>query len=398
MGPGPGCRATHDPPSTARYLWAMRIGVFTGAAIDRDAGAGPAALAQAIADLGVEAVLVGPARGAALQTDGRRALRALERNGPDAIAPTTTGARHLAISGTAWTWSADAAVRRVIGQGGIDLAVLVEVDGSELGRVVTDAAPSAERIGIAAPAKAAKDLIALAGDHARRPTPLALPDPILADFHLHTYHSPDCSTTVEELVARAGELGLGALAVTDHDTVAGGYATKAHAEAHGAPLHIAVASEVKTRQGEVIGIYLREDVPPGMSFADTVEAIRAQDAFVYVPHPFDAHHAIPPADLLERLAPLIDAFEVANGRLARESYNDEALAFARRVGLPAGAGSDEHVIAGLFTAGLELPAFHDPASLALALGDARVVRNPRSFLALQARKWLRTRRRPPRAE
>mgnify|MGYP003352862355 FL=1 len=106
----------------------------------------------------------------------------------------------------------------------------------------------------------------------------------------------------------------------------------------------------------------------------------------------------PPADLLERLAPLIDAFEVANGRLARESYNDEALAFARRVGLPAGAGSDEHVIAGLFTAGLELPAFHDPASLALALGDARVVRNPRSFLALQARKWLRTRRRPPRAE
>ena len=88
----------------------------------------------------------------------------------------------------------------------------------------------------------------------------------------------------------------------------------------------------------------------------------------------------------------------ANGRLAREPYIETALAFARRLGLPAGAGSDEHVLAGLFTAGLELPAFHDPASLALALGDARVVRNEKSFLALQARKWLRTRRRPPRAE
>jgi predicted metal-dependent phosphoesterase TrpH len=117
-----------------------------------------------------------------------------------------------------------------------------------------------------------------------------------------------------------------------------------------------------------------------------------------VPHPFDAHHAIPPEALLERLAPQLDALEVANGRLAREHYNESALAFARRLGLPEGAGSDEHVIAGLFTAGLELPAFHDPASLALALGDARIVRNQKSFLALQMRKWFRTRRRPPRAE
>ena len=139
-------------------------------------------------------------------------------------------------------------------------------------------------------------------------------------------------------------------------------------------------------------------MPPGLPFADTVEALRDLGAFVYVPHPFDGFHAIPDAALLERLAPLIDALEVTNGRLARESFNDEALAFATRLGLPQGAGSDAHVAAGLFTAGLELPAFHDPASLALALGDARVVRNPRSFLALQARKWLRTRRTPARAE
>jgi predicted metal-dependent phosphoesterase TrpH len=226
-----------------------------------------------------------------------------------------------------------------------------------------------------------------------------LPEPILADFHLHTFHSHDCSTSIDELVERAIGLGIGALCVTDHDSVAGGYAAKAHVEAHGIPLHIAISSEIKTRkQGEVIGMYLTEDVPPGMSFADTVDAIRQQGAFVYVPHPFDAHHAIPPEALLERLAPQLDALEVANGRLAREHYNDSALAFARRLGLPEGAGSDEHVIAGLLTAGLELPAFHDPASLALALGDARIVRNQKSFLALQMRKWFRTRRRPPRAE
>ena len=370
----------------------MRIAVITAAALDRDAGAEAAALADRIAEHGVETLLVGTARSAALQTEGRLTVRALERSGADALAHTAPGARRIAVAGKEWSWAADAAVRRIIGQGGLDLVVIADAEDSPITAVALDAAPSAARTDDAAAA------VALAEDPARRPSPLALPEPIHADFHLHTFHSPDCATAVDDLVAEAERLGIGALCVTDHDSVAGGYAAKAHVEAHGSPVHIAVASEVKSREGEVIGIYLQEDIPPGMSFADTVEAIRAQGAFVYVPHPFDRHHTIPPAPLLERLAPLIDAFEVVNGRLARESYNDEAVAFARRLGLPEAAGSDEHVLAGLFTAGLELPAFHDPASLALALGDARIVRNPKPFLALQVRKWLRTRRRPPRAE
>ena len=379
----------------------MRIALFTSCALDRSGKERDAAvaLADALSDHGIDVLLVGTARGAQEQTAGRQIIRALERSGASALARTGAEARRIAVCGPAWTWSADAAVRRIIGQGGNDLVVLLGDDAAPLARVVLDAAPSTERVGLTAPKKTAKALIALAADPARRPSPLALPEPILADFHLHTFHSHDCSTGVDELADRAVELGIGALCVTDHNSVAGGYAAKAHVEAHGVPLHIAVASEIKTRdEGEVIGIYLTEDVPPGMGFTDTVEAIRAQGAFVYVPHPFDGHHAIPPEPLLERLAPVIDALEVANGRLAREHYNETALAFARRLGLPAGAGSDEHVLAGLFTAGLELPAFHDPASLALALGDARVVRNEKSFLALQARKWFRTRRRPPRAE
>lgn len=379
----------------------MRIAIFTSSVLDRSGKERDAAvaLADAVCDHGAEVLLVGTARSAAVQTAGRLTIRALERSGADALAHTGPGARQISVSGPVWTWAADAATRRIIGQGDLDLVVLIGDDESPLARVVLDAAPSTQRVGPTGAKRAAKELIAIAGDHARRPSPLALPEPILADFHLHTFHSPDCSTTIDDLAQRAIELGIGALCVTDHDSVAGGYAAKAHAEAHGVPVHIAVSSEVKTRkQGEVIGIYLTEDIPPGMSFADTVDAIRQQGAFVYVPHPFDAHHAIPPEALLERLAPQLDAIEVANGRLAREHYNESALAFARRLGLPEGAGSDEHVIAGLFTAGLELPAFHDPASLALALGDARVVRNPKSFLALQMRKWFRTRRRPPRAE
>ncbi len=378
----------------------MRIAIFSPALLDR---AGPItkaaeAVADAIADRGVEALLVGTARTPAQQTAGRLTLRALERTGAAALAHTETGRRDIVVGGPTMTWATDAAIRRVIGTGNIDLVVLVGDTDSALTAVITDAAPNLERIGLKGTKKAAAALIALASDPARTPSPLALPEPIFGDFHLHTCYSPDCGIAIDELVERALALGLGSLCVTDHDSVAGGFAARAHVEAHGIPLHIAVSSEVKTRTGEVIGMYLKEDIAPGMSFADTVEAMRAQGAFIYVPHPFDSMHAIPPEPLLERFAPMIDALEIVNGRLARERFNHEALAFATRLGLPAGAGSDAHVLDGLFTAGLELPAFHDPASLALALGGARVVRHPKNILALQARKWFRKRRKPLHAE
>ena len=124
----------------------------------------------------------------------------------------------------------------------------------------------------------------------RLPPEPDLAPPILCDFHMHTDHSPDCETAVPDLVNRALELGLGAIAVTDHNTIAGGIAAQAYVAEHGLPLHVVVGSEVMTATGEVIGLYLTEEIPRGMPFADTVEAIRAQGAIVYVPHPFDRLH------------------------------------------------------------------------------------------------------------
>ena len=105
--------------------------------------------------------------------------------------------------------------------------------------------------------------------------------------------------------------------------------------------------EVKTdNQGEVIGLFLQEEIPRGLSFADTIAAIRAQDGLVYLPHPFDRLHAIPDARTLHRHLADIDVFEVYNARLIRESFNDEALRFARKYDLTMGAGSDAHVLLG----------------------------------------------------
>ena len=124
----------------------------------------------------------------------------------------------------------------------------------------------------------------------RRPRATGTVAAILCDFHMHTDHSRRlrrrrCPTSC----SRALELGLGAIAVTDHNTIAGGVAARAYVEEHGLPLHVVVGSEVKTATGEVIGLYLEEEIPRGMPFADTVEAIRAQGALVYVPPPVRPH-------------------------------------------------------------------------------------------------------------
>src|SRR5207302_9452464 len=131
--------------------------------------------------------------------------------------------------------------------------------------------------------------------------------------------------------------------------------------ASGRALMVIPGEEIKTAgQGEVIGLFLSEEIPRGMSFADTVAAIRAQDGLVYLPHPFDRLHSIPDPATLQRHLADIDVFEVYNARLLFEAYNEEALRFARKYNLTMGAGSDAHVLQGVGTGALRMRAFDGP--------------------------------------
>jgi predicted metal-dependent phosphoesterase TrpH/glycosyltransferase involved in cell wall biosynthesis len=210
---------------------------------------------------------------------------------------------------------------------------------------------------------------------------------ILCDLHMHTSWSHDCAVEPAELVEHAEAEGLGAIAVTDHNAFGG--ALEAVELARGRALSVIPGEEVKTdAQGEVIGLFLREEIPRGMSFADTVEAIRAQGGLVYLPHPFDRLHSIPePATILRHLAE-IDVFEVYNARLLFEAYNDEALRFARKYNLTAGAGSDAHVLQGVGTGALRMRAFEGPEEFLISLRTAQVLRRPKSLVYLQGLKWM----------
>jgi predicted metal-dependent phosphoesterase TrpH len=210
---------------------------------------------------------------------------------------------------------------------------------------------------------------------------------ILADLHLHTSWSADCSVEVEHVLQYAERAGLGAIAVTDHNVFGG--ALEAVRLARGRDLIVIPGEEVKTdNQGEVIGLFLKEEIPRGMSFADTIAAISAQGGLVYLPHPFDRMHSIAnPATLHRHLAD-IDVFEVYNARLLFEAYNDEALRFARKYNLTMGAGSDAHVLQGLATGGLRMRAFDGPDEFMLSLRTAEILRRPKSLAYLQSLKWV----------
>jgi glycosyltransferase involved in cell wall biosynthesis len=217
--------------------------------------------------------------------------------------------------------------------------------------------------------------------------PLENRDWITIDLHLHTDWSHDCSIPAEDLLDHAEAIGLGGIAVTDHNVFGG--ALEAVELARERDLVIIPGEEVKTdNQGEVIGLFLEEEIPRGMTFADTIAAIREQGGLVYLPHPFDRLHAIPDPATIHRHLAEIDMLEVYNARLLRDSFNDEALRFARKYRLLQGAGSDAHVLQGVGTGAVSMRRFDGPEEFLLSLRSAEILRRPKSLAYLQSLKWV----------
>jgi len=211
------------------------------------------------------------------------------------------------------------------------------------------------------------------------------------DLHMHTDHSYDCATPVEVLIAESRARGLGAIAVTDHNEISG--ALEAHAKAEG--VQVIVGEEIKTaEQGEVIGLFIKEKIPRGMTLQETIAEIKGQGGLVYVPHPFDRMHSVPDYEHLLEVIDDVDAIEVFNPRVAIAEFNEEAVRFAAKYRIPAGAGSDAHVPQGLGSVRIRMRDFDGPQEFLESLRDADIIRNPASLLYVQALKFLQTKAMP----
>jgi predicted metal-dependent phosphoesterase TrpH/glycosyltransferase involved in cell wall biosynthesis len=217
---------------------------------------------------------------------------------------------------------------------------------------------------------------------------------IHVDLHMHTDHSPDCATPVEVLLATARDRGLGAIAITDHNEISGALAAREVAERMGG-IKVIVAEEVKTAgQGEVIGLFLEEKIPKGMTMENTIAEIRRQGGLVYIPHPFDRLHSVPDYEHLLEIVEEIDVLEVFNPRVALTAFNEEAERFAAKYRIVPGAGSDSHVAQGLGSVMIRVHDFAGPEEFLEAMRDADIVRKHKNLIYVQALKLLQTTARP----
>jgi len=161
------------------------------------------------------------------------------------------------------------------------------------------------------------------------------------------------------------------VAVTDHNTIRGALAVKEIA-----PFTVIVGAEVRSSEGEIIGLFLSEEVPAGLSATETIERIRTQGGLVSLPHPLDRFRGGVGADGLARLAPLVDIVEVMNARTTLGRDNDEAARLAAEHGLAGVAVSDAHSPWELGRAYVEAPSFEGPQEFLEALRWATCVGRP----------------------
>lgn len=210
-----------------------------------------------------------------------------------------------------------------------------------------------------------------------------------ADLHLHTCASPDSLITPDMLVERAVALGINCLAVTEHNTTEGAIAVQRIA-----PFKVIAAEEVKTAEGEIIGLFLNETIPAGLSAEETVERIKGQGGLVCLPHPFDRLRREPlrPA-ARERIRSSIDVVEVLNARVTFKSDNERARRFAEELGAAMSAGSDAHTLNEVGRAYVEMPDFESPAQFLESLRSGTVIGSASSPLVHFFSTWAKLRRR-----
>ena len=206
-----------------------------------------------------------------------------------------------------------------------------------------------------------------------------MPGRAFIDLHCHTRGSFDSLSDPAAVLRAALGRGLTHLAITDHDRIE--VALRAR-DAAPAGLTVIVGSEVRTRDGDLICLFLERPIPAGLPAVDAIALAREQGGLVGIPHPFDRFRGSLLNDpRLEAIADRVDWVEAWNARLIGHG-NERAAEFALAHGLPAVAVSDAHTTIEVGVAYTVLEG--DPstaAGLLRALPSAALVPGRASYVA-----------------
>jgi predicted metal-dependent phosphoesterase TrpH len=190
---------------------------------------------------------------------------------------------------------------------------------------------------------------------------------VRVDLHLHSYFSPDGRSSLDELILRCSEVGLDRIALTDHNTVEGALAL-----AEMAPELAIVGEEAKTREGEVIGLFITGLIPPYLPAEDVMDMIHAMGGLTYMPHPLDRRRSNFRAERMVELADRIDIIETYNA-WCEPAANHAAARLAGDLGKVAATGSDSHAARELGRSWMEIEDYTSPQDFLEKLRHARHV-------------------------
>src|SRR5688572_1092908 len=145
-----------------------------------------------------------------------------------------------------------------------------------------------------------------------------------ADFHSHSHYSRDSVVSPRAFIDSCVRKGISCIAVTDHNEIEGAFVIQKLAAAEG-KLKVVIGEEVKTSEGEIIGLFLKEFVPRDLSPEATVQAIHEQGGVAVIPHPYDIfRRSVLKDEAIERVKTLIDAIEGFNCRNILQKHDDKA--------------------------------------------------------------------------
>jgi predicted metal-dependent phosphoesterase TrpH len=185
------------------------------------------------------------------------------------------------------------------------------------------------------------------------------------DLHLHSVFSHDGQSSLEALIERSREVGLDRIALTDHNTVEGALEL-----ARMAPELTIVGEEAKTREGEVIGLFITDLLDPYARPEEVMDRIHAMGGLTYLPHPLDRRRAHFRPERVVELADRIDIIETYNP-WCDAAANAAAAGLANDLGKVAATGSDAHAVQELGRSWMEIEDYEDPADFLEKMRDAR---------------------------
>jgi predicted metal-dependent phosphoesterase TrpH len=190
-----------------------------------------------------------------------------------------------------------------------------------------------------------------------------------ADLHAHTHFSRDGLTSVSTFIERYQRSAIDCVAVSDHNNIAGALAVE-----HDAPFRVIISEEIKSTEGEIIGLFLQAPVRKGLTPEDTVRAIKEQSGLVLLPHPYDRLRRSPlREEATLRIMSDIDVIEVFNSRTVFRGDNDKSRRLAEEHGKLMSASTDAHTPWEIGLAYTELPPFEGPGDFLVALGKGSCV-------------------------